>query len=139
MFRRKPELLHRMMPEERKTKLVSDTKIYLDCRKLLDAILDVIPSFPRTYKFTIGSQMQDIGVNLLTEAAAAYMVKDRRQRLQHLETFQYEFQTLKTLLRLSFEREWLRGLGKYADIIELTDEIGKQSSAWKNSLTKVMG
>lgn len=44
-------------------KLVSSTKIYLDARKLLDIILDIVPNFPRAYKFTIGAKLQEIGVN----------------------------------------------------------------------------
>jgi hypothetical protein len=42
-------------------KLVSSTKIYLDARKLLDIILDIVPNFPRAYKFTIGAKLQEIG------------------------------------------------------------------------------
>lgn len=53
-------------------KLVSSTKIYLDARKLLDIILDIVPNFPRAYKFTIGAKLQEIGVNLMQEIAAAY-------------------------------------------------------------------
>ena len=54
-----------------KAKLVSNTQIYLDCRKLIDEILDIVPNFPRAYKFTIGNKMQDIAVNLLSEISAA--------------------------------------------------------------------
>ena len=39
-----------------KSKLVSNTQIYLDCRKLLDEILDITPNFPRAYKFSVGSR-----------------------------------------------------------------------------------
>lgn len=61
-------------------KLVSSTKIYLDARKLLDIILDIVPNFPRAYKFTIGAKLQEIGVNLMQEIAAAYINKDKADR-----------------------------------------------------------
>lgn len=120
-----------------KTKLVSNTQIYLDCRKLLDAILDITPSFPRSYKFSIGGRLQDIGINLMAEISAAYINRDRAVRIQHLVNFQTDFEVLKTLLRIAGERKWILGKSRHADIIELTDAIGKQSTAWKNSLLRL--
>lgn len=64
-------------------KLVSSTKIYLDARKLLDIILDIVPNFPRAYKFTIGAKLQEIGVNLMQEIAAAYINKDKAETVKH--------------------------------------------------------
>lgn len=118
-------------------KLVSNTQIYLDCRKLLDAILDITPSFPRAYKFSVGSKMHDLGINLMQEISAAYINRDRAVRIQHLVNFQADFEVLKTLLRIAGERKWILGKSRHADIIELTDAIGKQSTAWKNSLLKL--
>lgn len=118
-------------------KLVSNTQIYLDCRKLLDAILDITPSFPRAYKFSIGSRLHDLAINLMSEISAAYINRDRAVRIQHLVNFQADFEVLKTLLRIAGERKWILGKSKHADIIELTDAIGKQSTAWKNSLLKL--
>ena len=119
------------------TKLVSNTQIYLDCRRLLDRILDITPNFPRAYKFTIGDKLHDLGVGLLAEIAAAYINRERPVRIQHLVNFQAQFETLKTLLRIAGERRWIAGQSKHAEIIELLDAIGKQSTAWKNSLIKL--
>ena len=120
-----------------KSKLVSNTQIYLDCRKLLDAILDITPSFPRSYKFSIGGRLHDLAINLMSEISAAYINRDRAVRIQHLVNFQADFEVLKTLLRIAGERKWILGKSKHAEIIELTDAIGKQSTAWKNSLLKI--
>lgn len=122
--------------EMSKAKLVSNTQIYLDCRKLIDEILDIVPNFPRAYKFTTGNKMQDIAVNLLSEISAAYLNRDKAVRVQHLVNFQSDFEVLKTLLRIAGERKWIMGISRYANIIELTDGIGKQSTAWKNSLLR---
>ena len=119
-------------------KLVSSTKIYLDARKLLDIILDIVPNFPRAYKFTIGAKMQEIGVNLIQQIAAAYINKDKAETTKQLTEFQAEFETMKTLMRIAGEREWIKGRGKFATIIELMDEIGKQSSAWKNKVVNTL-
>lgn len=122
--------------KEKRVKLVSNTRIYLDMEKLFGIILDVTPNFPKAYKFTIGDYMHRISVDLLQEVASAYMTKDKEERLRHLTAFQTKFQTLKTLIRTAGERRWIKGCGKYATIIELEDGIGRQSSAWKISLEK---
>ena len=115
-------------------KLVSTTQLYLDCRALLNEILDVTPNFPRDYKFTIGAEMQRLSVSLIELDAAAYM--DKAGRVQNLMSFKAKFETLKTLIRVAGERRWIKGIGRHAHIIELMDAIGKQSTAWKNSLMK---
>lgn len=105
---------------------------------MLDIILDIVPNFPRAYKFTIGAKLQEIGVNLMQEIAAAYINKDKAETVKHLTEFQAEFETMKTLMRIAGEREWIKGRGKFASIIELMDEIGKQSSAWKNKVVNTL-
>ena len=120
-----------------KSKLISNTQIYLDSRKLLDVILDVTPNFPRAYKYTIGNKMHEIAIALISEISAAYINRDRATRIQHLINFQAEFEVLKTLIRIAGERKWILGQSRHADIIELTDAIGKQATAWKNSLIKL--
>lgn len=117
-----------------KIKLVSNTRIYLDARALLDEILDITPNFPRNYEYTIGSKMHELATDVLQDIAAAYMNREREVRIGHLTNFQTKFETLKTLLRIAGERKWIKGMGRHAHIIELLDVIGKQSSAWKKSL-----
>lgn len=114
-----------------KSKLVSNTQIYLDCRKLLDEILDITPNFPRAYKFSIGNKMHDIGVDLISEISAAYINRDKQVRIQHLVNFQSKFEVLKTLLRIAGERKWILGRSRHANIIELTDAIGKQITVYE--------
>jgi hypothetical protein len=120
-----------------KVKLVSNTRIYLDASKLLDEILDITPNFPRDYKYSIGSKMHDLSVELIQYIAAAYINRDRETRIHYLVEFQTKFETLKTLMRKAGERQWIKGKGRHAHIVELMDAIGKQCTAWKNSLTKV--
>ena len=85
-------------------KLVSNTKIYLDCTRLFNVILDITPEFPRAYKYSVGNRMHELAIDLLDEIAAAYINRDRATRVQHLTNFQTKFNTLKTLLRTAGER-----------------------------------
>ncbi len=117
-----------------KVKLVSTTRIYLDANKLLDHILDITPNFPRQYKYSVGAKMHELAVELIQDIAAAYMNRDRAKRIDYLVTFQIKFETLKTLVRKAGERKWITSKGRHAQIIELMDAIGKQCTAWKNSL-----
>lgn len=58
-----------------KKRLVSGTRIYIDCRSLLDELLNVTVDFPRNYKFTIGSKMQEYSIEILNDIAGAYINK----------------------------------------------------------------
>ena len=118
---------------DKRLKLVSNAPIYKDVRSLLNEILEVTPEVPRQYKYTIGGEMQKLAVSLLSGAAAAYM--DKANRLAHLSKFRYEFETLRTLVRIAGEKRWIKGIARHAQIIELMDAIGKQSTAWKNSIS----
>ncbi len=118
-----------------KVKLVSGTRIYLDANALLDHILDITPNFPRQYKYSIGTKMHELAVALIQDIAAAYLNRDRETRIGYLVAFQIKFETLKTLMRKAGERKWITSKGRHAQIVELMDAIGKQCTAWKNSLT----
>lgn len=120
-----------------KVKLVSSTRIYMDVRALLDDVLDVTVNFPKLYKYSVGARMQSLTVDLMQDVASAYMNRDKELRIQYLVNFQTKFETLRTLMRIAGERRWIKGQGRRAHIIELMDAIGKQSTAWKNSLIKI--
>ena len=118
----------------KKVKLVSNTQIFLDTRRLLNEILDVTPNFPKEYKYTVGARMHGLAIDCLQDIAAAYINRNRTVRIDYLVKFQTEFETLKTLVRVAGERRWIKGQGRLAQIVELIDAIGKQSTAWKRSL-----
>lgn len=126
------------MAQQGTQKLVCNTRIYLDSRKLLNAMLDIIPSLPRNYKYTVGAELQKIGIGLIYEVSAAYINRDPRITLERLTEFQSQFETLKTLVRIAGERRWVQGRGRFAALIELMDGIGKQTSAWKNAVLQRM-
>lgn len=117
-----------------KVKLISSTRIYLDANALFDHILAITPDFPRQYKYSVGAKMHELAIELIQDIAAAYMNRDRETRISYLVNFQVKFETLKTLVRKAGERKWIRSKGRHAQVVELMDAIGKQCTAWKNSL-----
>lgn len=114
-------------------KLASRTKIYIDCRALLDEVLNITVNFPKSYKYTIGTKMQEYAVEALNDISGAYINKSLEVRIKYLTNFQTRFETLKTLIRIAGERKWI-SLKKFGALSELTTSIGKQSTAWKKSL-----
>lgn len=106
---------------------------------LLSLILEITADFPRYYKYSVGARMHDIAITLLHHISAAYINKDRHKRIQYLVDFQTEFDTLHTLVRIAGESKWINGKGRHARIVELMDAIGKQCTAWKNSLIALDG
>lgn len=70
-----------------KVKLVSSTRIYLDANALLDHILEITPAFPRQYKYSVGSKMHELAIELIQDIAAAYMNRDRETRIGYLVAF----------------------------------------------------
>lgn len=119
-----------------KLKLVSSTRIYLDARRLMDEVLDITPNFPKSYKHTIGNRLHDLSVDVMHTIVRAYMTHDRQKRIDLLCELQSSYEILRTLLRIAGEREWIKGKGRHAHIVELLDALGRQSTAWKNSLVK---
>lgn len=114
---------------EKKITVASDTKVYLSTVKLLDEILDIIPNLPRDYKYTVGSQMQNLTIGCLLTIQRAYMVREKRE--EHLKEFLADFDVLRTLVRKAGERQWI-SRKRHATIAELMSDIGKQVTAWKN-------
>ena len=124
---------------KRKPKLVSNTRIYLDMRRVFNQILDCVPNFPKDFRYTIGAELQRLCVRLVREIAAAYTCRDKEGRVARLTEFQTDFETMKLLVRTAGERKWIRGTGRLADLVETIDSVGKQSSAWKRSLLDEQG
>lgn len=56
--------------------------------------------------------MQRLGIALIQDIAEAYM--DKPNRVQRLINFQTKFETLKTLMRIAGERQWIKGQGRRA-------------------------
>lgn len=115
-------------------KLLQGTRIYRDITQILSDTLEFTKDFPRAYRYSVGQQMQELAIRMLNEVASAYITKDLDKKIAKLDDFQADFNTYKTLFRISFEKMWINRRGMAAHMIELTDSVGKQSTAWKNSL-----
>lgn len=118
------------------TKLLPSVRIYRDTTTLMVETLEIVVSFPKAYKYTVGEKMQNLSMDMAHCIAQAYITKDLQKKADNLEMFQADFNVLKTLYRIAGEKQWM-SLGRRVHMIELMESIGKQSTAWKGSLDKL--
>ena len=115
-------------------KLLENTRIYRDVTLKMTETLDFTKDFPKAYRYSVGQQMQMLTMRMVNEIASAYITRNMEKKVAKLDDFQADFNTFKTFFRIASERRWMQGLGRRASMIELMDAVGKQSTAWKNSL-----
>lgn len=118
-------------------KLLENTRIYRDVTLMMTETLDFTKDFPKAYRYSVGQQMQVLTMRMVNEIASAYITRNMEKKVAKLDDFQADFNTFKTFFRVASERRWMQGLGRRASMIELMDAVGKQSTAWKNSLTSL--
>lgn len=114
-------------------KLLQSAKLYRDTSTLMVETLEIVVSFPKAYKYTVGERMQNLTMDMAQQVASAYITKDLHKKIDELDNFQADFNVLKTLYRIAGEKQWM-SLWRRAHMIELMDSIGRQSTAWKNSV-----
>ena len=115
-------------------KLLENTRIYRDVTLMMTETLDFTKDFPKAYRYSVGQQMQMLTMRMVNEIASAYITRNMEKKVAKLDDFQADFNTFKTFFRIASERRWMQGLGRRASMIELMDAVGKQSTAWNNSL-----
>ena len=118
-------------------KLLENTRIYRDVTLMMTETLDFTKDFPKAYRYSVGQQMQMLTMRMVNEIASAYITRNMEKKIAKLDDFQADFNTFKTFFRIASERRWMQGLGRRASMIELMDAVGKQSTAWKNSLASL--
>lgn len=106
--------------------LASTLPIYRVTYDLLQVVTRITREMPRDYKQSLGGKIREECVELTVLIYRANCSRDKRS---HLELLQERLQVVMLLLRLAKDMK-LIGTGQFAQTIELTDQIGKQSSGW---------
>lgn len=106
--------------------LASTLPIYRVTYDLLQVATRITKDMPRDFKQSLGGKIRDECVELTVLIYRANCSRDKRP---HLETLQEHLQVVTLLLRLSKDMR-LISTGQFAQTIELTDQIGRQSSGW---------
>lgn len=104
-----------------------ELSIYKSAYELLVQAAQITRNFPRDFKKSVGDKVRDECVEIIVlifKANVSY------NKLPHIESLQERLQVVELLLRLSKDMRFI-STKQYAAVIEITDEIGKQSTGWK--------
>lgn len=117
-------------------RLASKTRIFLDSKRMLGVMVDVVKNFPKSQRYIVGDKLENLLIENLHLIAKAYMMKNLAERINHLTRLQSNLEVIDTLIELAGQKRWIQGEGQLASILQLKDNIGRQASAWKGSLVE---
>jgi len=106
--------------------LASTLPIYRVTYELLQVVTRITRDMPRDYKQSLGNKVREECVELVV---LIYRANCSRNKRPHLEALQEHLQVVILLLRLSKDMR-LISTKQFAQTVELTNQIGRQSSGW---------
>ena len=117
-------------------RLASKTRIFLDSKRMLGVMVDVVKNFPKSQRYIVGDKLENLLIENLHLIAREYMMKNLAERINHLSRLQSNLEVIDTLIELAGQKRWIQGEGQLASILQLKDNIGRQATAWKGSLVE---
>jgi four helix bundle protein len=111
----------------------SKSSILTHCYDLLKLTGELVKHFPRDQKFILGDRIYTLCADLLERYIEAYYTGDKALKKDHLRRANIQLEKMRFFVRLAYENG-LFSSGKYRQISELTDELGRMTGAWIKSL-----
>lgn len=102
--------------------------IYKAAYDLLERLTDLAKDLPKFFRYSIGTRMVDLNLDMLGLVYRANMSRDDRPGV--LNDLLITYRQLQMLLRVCYHQKAL-STGRYAELIKLLDSIGRQATAWK--------
>jgi len=99
--------------------------------RILHSFLDKLP---KTYRYTLGSKIDNTFVELGEQITAAFYSKDQ-QKISHLASASQKINSLNFLLKMGWEVRVV-GTDKYAILGQALAEIGRMLGGWQRDLMK---
>ena len=103
--------------------------IYKAAYDLLERLTDLAKDLPKFFRYSIGTRMVDLNLDMHGLVYRANMSRDDRPRV--LTDLQIDYRQLQMLLRVCYHQKAL-STGRYAEMISLLDTIGRQATGWRN-------
>lgn len=113
--------------------LYSELPVYRDSYQLLLDVYRLTSGFGHEYKYSLG---QDMKRDVLALFRHLYHANRSVDKAQHLEQFLDDFELLKLELRICMDLK-LMSVKKMAQLSQLMDSIGRQTTAWRNKSKKI--
>jgi hypothetical protein len=107
--------------------LHKDLPIYKAAYDLLNQAVDITKHFPRDFKRLMGDKVREECIEIIVLVFKANVAANK---IPHIDLLLERVQVIELLLRLSRDKRFI-STRQYADVIEITDSIGKQAQGWK--------
>lgn len=107
--------------------------IYKAAYDLLEKLVDLSKELPKFFRYSMGTRMVDLCLDLLGQIYRANMSTDRRT--EAIADLLIDYRQLLMLLRVCYHQKSL-STGRYAELMNMLDTIGRQATGWKNSQKK---
>lgn len=108
--------------------LSEDLPIYKASYDLLEHLVDLAKDLPKFFRYSIGTRMVDLCLDILAQIYRANMKQE--SRAEALTDLLISHRQLLMLLRVCYHQKAL-STGRYAELIKLMDSIGRQTTAWR--------
>jgi hypothetical protein len=112
--------------------MIEELKIYRDVSELIKRVFIIVKNFPRDYKFTLGTRIQNTALDC---ADLIYKSARHKEKYQYLDDLVSSLDFLSFLIRTGKDMNIVteRQYGLY---IELSMPCVKQASGWLKSSSK---
>ena len=85
---------------------LNELPLYRDTYELNSAIVDIVETFPKKYKFTLGDRMVIVGMDLFTYLTKAHANrKNKDAHDQYMEEYINAYFMFRTIVRICIEKK----------------------------------
>lgn len=106
--------------------------LFRDCYNLLNRLIPLTQGFPRFLRYSVGSRMVDLALDMVT---LIYRANSSYDKLPALVDLQDRYRMLQMLFRVCVEQRMLSER-QYAAQALLLDKIGRQLTGWRQYAEK---
>jgi len=111
---------------------MKEIKIVNDTYNYIKWVLPIIAKYPRNYRYTLGTRIENTLYDFMELLQKSYFVTDKHM---YLPDASIKLEHLRIILRLSYDLR-LFGNKIHHAMIEQMENIGKQLGGWIKSLDK---
>lgn len=108
--------------------LSEELPVFKTTYDLLEQLVSLAKDLPKFFRYSIGTRMVDLCLDMLAQIYRANMKQASRQ--DALTDLLVSHRQLLMLLRVCYHQKAF-STGRYAELMKLTDSIGRQVTAWR--------
>lgn len=113
-----------------------DLPIYRATYRLLEKVAHYSKHFPRNYKLSLAGRLQDECTEMVMDVYRANAARAGRREI--VERILERVRVVELMLRLCRDLR-LISIKQFANVIEMTEAIGRQAYGWAQSATRSTG